>query len=155
MSACACLLGAGGVPAANALEYEEVPAEVKPAAITASRAIRGDSPLATPGRRTFTFSVQTGYCVGGPKPRIDHVRVVERSKTAKRPFKSTVVTAFLLYPAHLLAIPPSPPPRHVVYNVCAGLGLTLTKRVKLKRLAEDLIFYDGSRKPPRRVWPPL
>lgn len=149
-----CSLGAVDVPVASALEYEEVPPEVKSAPIVAGRSIRGDFPTTSPGHRTFTFSVPSGFCVGSPKPRFDHVRVVERPKTADRPFKSTVVTAFLLYPAHLRIIPPSPPPPNVVYNACAGIGLILTKRIKLKRPAANLFFYDGSYSPPRRAWPP-
>lgn len=151
----ACSFAAVDAPTASALEYEEVPAEVRPAPIMAGRLIRGDSPTTTPGRRTFTFSVQSGFCVGGPKPRIDHIRVTERPKTADRPFKSAVITAFLLYPAHLRVVPPSPPPPNVVYNVCAGIGLSLTKRIKLKRPTADLFFYDGSYSRPHRVWPPV
>jgi hypothetical protein len=151
----ACAFGAADVPLASALEYEEVPAEVKPVPISVGRIIRGDSPAATAGPRTFTFSLLTGFCVGGPKPRIDHVRIVERPETAGKPFKSTVITVFLLYPAHLRVIPPSPPPPHAVYNVCPGIGLSLTKRIKLKRLAEDLFFFDGSYVHPHRVWPPV
>jgi hypothetical protein len=149
----ACSFAAADAPAVSALEYEEVPAEVKPAPIVAGRLIRGDSPTTTPGRRTFTFSVPSGFCVGGPKPRIDHIRVVERPKTADRPFKSAVITAFLLYPAHLRVVPPSPPPPNVIYNVCAGVGLNLTKRIKLKRPTAGLFFYDGSYLRPHRVWP--
>lgn len=140
------------VPAASALEYEEVPVKVEPVPIVAGGLIGGDSPMATPDRRTFTFSVSSGFCVGNPKPRIDRVRVVERPKTADRPFKSSVITAFLLYPAYLRAIPPSPPPSNVVYNACAGVGLPLTKRIKLKRPAADLFFFDGSYPRPHRVW---
>jgi hypothetical protein len=151
----ACCLGAVDAPAASALEYEEVPPEVQPAPIVAGRLVRGDVPTTAPGRRTFTFSVPSGFCVGSPKPRFDHVRVVEQPKTVDRPFKSTVITAFLLYPAHLRAIPPSPPPPNVAYNACAGIGLNLTKRIKLRRPAANLFYYDGSHSPPRRVWPPL
>jgi len=111
--------------------------------------------MSTHALRAFTFSVPSGYCVGDPKPRIDHIRVVERPKTAERPFKSTVITAFLLYPAHLRIIPPSPPPPHVVYNACSGIGLSFTRRIKLKRPAADLLFYDGSYQHPHRVWPPI
>jgi hypothetical protein len=149
-----CAFAASEIPIASALEYEEVPARVKPAPIFAGRMIRGDSPTADSGRRTFTFGVLSGYCVGGPKPRIDHVRVVERPKTKERPFKSTVITAYLLFPAHLRIVPPSPPPPNVIYNACAGVALAFTKRIKLKRPAADLFFFDGSHTPPRRFWPP-
>lgn len=151
----ACSFAVVNVPTASALEYEEVPDEVTPAPIVVGQLIRGDSPTTTPAPRTFTFTVPSGFCVGGPKPRIDHVRVVERPKTAARPFKSTVVTAFLLYPAHLRVIPPSPPPPHIIYNACAGIGLALKKRIKLKRPAAGLFFYDGSYQHPHRVWPPV
>ena len=150
----ACFLVPVGVPRASTLEFEEVPAEIEPAHIVMLQKIGDSSPLTTPHRRTFTFAIKSGYCVGGPKPRIDHVTVVERPKTAARPFKSTVITVFLLHPAHLRVIPPSPPPQGVSYNVCAGIGLTFVKLIKLKRPVADLFFYDGSYSYPRRVWPP-
>ena len=151
----ACSFTATDAPSVSAMEYEEVPAEVKPAPIVAGQLSGGNLPTTTPGRRTFTFSVPSGFCVGSPKPRIDHIRVVERPMTADRPFKSAVITAFLLYPAYLRVVPPSPPPPNVVYNVCAGIGLNLTKRIKLKRPTADLLFYDGSYSRPHRVWPPV
>jgi hypothetical protein len=77
-----------------------------------------------------------------------------RPKTKERPFKSTVITAYLLFPAHLRIVPPSPPPPNVIYNACAGVALAFTKRIKLKRPAADLFFFDGSHTPPRRFWPP-
>lgn len=153
---CAALsFTAVGVPAASGLEYEEVPAEVKPAPIVVGRFVRNDSPTSLHAPRTFTFSVLSGFCVGKAKPRIDHVRVTERPKDSDRPFKSTVITAFLLYPPYLRVIPPSTPSPRFIYNACAGIGLTLTKRIKLKRPAAGLFFYDGSYQHPHRVWPPV
>jgi hypothetical protein len=48
-----------------------------------------------------------------------------------------------------------PPDSGVGYNDCAGLGLGLPKRIRLKRPAADLFIYDGGYNPPRRQWPPL
>lgn len=147
----ACVLGASP---ASALEFEEVPATIIPAYRLLAGARRHPDELPTNGR-TFTFEIEDGYCVGEPKPQIDHVTVVERSETKERPFKSTVITAYLLRPAHERVIPPPEHASNVAYNVCFGIGLSFTKRIKLKRPASDLIFYDGSSSPPRRFWPPV
>lgn len=101
--------------------------------------------------RTLTFSVSSGYCVGEPKPRIDRIKIVERPKTAKRPFKSSIITAFVRFPVPTEVVgsvnPGEPQP------ACAGLGIGFLRRVKLKRPVGDLILFDGSFSPPRRVWP--
>jgi hypothetical protein len=146
-------LGAS-VPVASALEFEEVPATVTPASRLLAGPRRHPGELPTKGR-TFTFEIEDGFCGGEPKPQIDHVTVVERPKTKERPFKSTVITAYLLRPARERVIPPPEHASNVVYNVCAGLGLSFTKRIKLKRPASGLIFYDGGSSPPRRFWPPV
>jgi hypothetical protein len=99
--------------------------------------------------KTLTIEVSSGYCLGEPKPVIDHINVIERPKTAERPFKSAVITAFVRFPA----------PTEVVGTVnkgepapaCAGLGYGLRSRVKLKRLASDLFIFDGSRSSPRLI----
>jgi hypothetical protein len=96
--------------------------------------------------RIFTVVVDGSYCAGGPRPRIHHVTVVERARTPARPFKSAVITVFMEWPEPE-AVAPAP-------NLfCAGLGNSISKRVTLKRRAEDLFLYDGSYSPPRRVWP--
>ena len=105
--------------------------------------------------RSLTIEVPSGYCLGEPPPVIDRLRVTERPKTARRPFGSAVITAFLRFPA----------PTEVVGTVnegepipaCAGLGYLLRRRIKLKRSISDLFVFDGSSSPPRRVLrpPPL
>ena len=136
-------------PTAAALEFETVPAKVEP-----NRWSTGPVPPArTPFKgRTVELNIFSGYCIGDPKPRIDHVRVVERPATAALPFKSALITVFLRYPEHQRVIPP-PDPGNVVYNACAGLGLNLRKRIKLRRPTENLRLFDGADSPPRRVWP--
>jgi hypothetical protein len=103
------------------------------------------------GERIFYFSVSSGYCLGEPKPEIDHVELVERPKTSKRPFKSAVITVFLRFPAPTEVIgsvnPDEPQPG------CAGIGLGILSRIKLKRNVDDLALFDGSFAPPRRSWP--
>lgn len=102
--------------------------------------------------KTLTIGVLTGYCLGEPRPVIDHIRVVERPETVKRPFKSAVITAFVRFPA----------PTEVVGTVnegepvpgCAGLGYGLSRRIKLKRPVRRLFIFDGNRSPPRPVLRP-
>jgi hypothetical protein len=92
--------------------------------------------------KTLTISVSSGFCDGEPPPVIDHISVVERPKTAERPFKSAVITAFVRFPA----------PTEVVGTVnkgepvpgCAGLGYNLRRRIKLKRPVARLFIYDGN-----------
>jgi hypothetical protein len=102
--------------------------------------------------KTLAIGVSSGYCLGEPKPVIDHISVVERPKTAERPFKSAVITAFVRFPA----------PTEVVGTVnkgepvpvCAGLGYGFRRRVKLERPVRDLFVFDGSHSPPRQVLRP-
>lgn len=102
-----------------------------------------------PGTRTLEVSVLTGYCVGEPPPELDHISVIERPVTARRPFRSAVVTVFLRFPQ----------PREVVGTVnrdepiaaCAGLGYGFSGRVKLKRPVEKLFIFDGRHRPYRLV----
>jgi hypothetical protein len=148
--AAAALLLAAPPATVSALEYETVPATVE-ASRWSMGTLRPDrSPFMG---HAFTLSVSIGYCAGLPKPKIDHLRVIERPKTAGRPYKSTVITAYVLYPQYQRVIPP-PDPGNVVYDACAGLGLSLRKRIKLERPPEHLLLLDGSYSPPRRVWPP-
>lgn len=102
--------------------------------------------------KVLAVAVLTGFCLGEPKPVIDHIRVVERPKTPERPFRSAVITVFVRFPA----------PTEVVGAVnsgephpgCAGLGYSLRRRIKLKRPVRELFVFDGAHTPPRRVLRP-
>ena len=108
---------------------------------------------ASPNAQTHVLglSISTGYCVGESPPRVDHVRVVEQPKTASSPSKSAVITAYVRFPA----------PMEVEGEVkpgesqpgCAGEGVGIYKRIRLKRPVEGLLLYDGSFSPPHRVRP--
>lgn len=97
------------------------------------------------------LSISSGFCVGEPPPRFAHVKVIERPKTARYPSKSAVVTAYVRFPAPTEVVgevgPGEPRP------ACGGIGVTIFKRIKLKRAVEGLALYDGSFSPPRRVRP--
>ncbi len=144
LAACLCAGTLLAAQPAAALEYEEVPAHVN--AVPISAFYSKPSPVVG---RTFSFTIMTGYCLGDPKPRIDHIRVVERPKTATWPHGAAIVTAYLLFPAEWHVVPPEH--SEVIYNACAGLGLGISKRIKLDRPTEKMAFFDGSYDPPRRI----
>lgn len=151
--ACATLLAATVAlwpSSAAATENEIVPATVETARWEVARPARNTPPPVE--GRTVTIRVGSGYCIGEPKPRIHHVKIVERPRTAQRPFKSTVLTVYVIHPEYERPVPP-PDTDHVSYNVCAGLGFDLVKRVKLKRPVAGLRLFDGSFSPPRKAWP--
>jgi hypothetical protein len=130
-----------------ALEYGEVPAVTLPVPISAGMLPEPDENAP----RTLTLRIDSGYCTSEPKPRIDHVRVVERPKTNARPYKSSVITVYLLRPAHTGFLSSAEPRPRITTKPCAGLGLTFVKRIKLKRPAADLRYFDGSVSPPQRM----
>lgn len=104
-----------------------------------------------PQTHVLGLSISTGYCAGEPPPKVDHVRVVERPKTARNPSKSAVITAYVRFPAPMEVEgevkPGEPQPG------CAGIGVGIFKRIRLKRPVEGMLLYDGSFSPPRRVQP--
>lgn len=100
----------------------------------------------------LTVGISAGYCVGEPRPVIDRVRVVERRKTAKRRFRSAVVTVFVRFPAPTEVVGKVNPGEPI--PACAGVGYRLSRTVKLKRPVSRLFVFDGSRTPPRRVLRP-
>lgn len=134
---------------ASATEYEVVPPRVETAhwmvarSATSKPFVRG---------RTVTLMIASGYCIGEPKPEVHHVKVVERPLTKQRPVKSALITAYVVHPEYERPVPP-PNTEHVIYNVCAGIGFDLTKRITLKRPVAELRLFDGSFSPPRKVWP--
>jgi hypothetical protein len=96
--------------------------------------------------RTVGLSIETaGYCLGNPKPRVDHLKVIEHGASGKWPRGYVVVTAFVIYEKSREAeeaegrLP------------CKGLGDTLVKHFKLRRTAAGLPILDGSRRPYKRV----
>ena len=94
--------------------------------------------------------VEGGYCLGGPKPELDHVTLVELPKTDRRPFRAAVITAYRRWPE--FSYTPAAGPN---YGKCARVERTIFRWVRTKRPAADLRFYDGYFSPPRQVWPPV
>jgi hypothetical protein len=108
----------------------------------------------TQGHTLVIYFATPGYCVGEPRYALDHVKIVERPRTGKRPFGSAVITPFLFRPAFERVVPGRE--GNVIYGVCADIGGGRAKlRVRLKRPANRLIFYDGSFDNPHRVYPPV
>lgn len=98
-----------------------------------------------PRTHVLGLSISTGYCAGEPPPKFDHLKVIERPKTAKHPTKSAVITAYVRFPAPAEVKPGGPQP------ACAGSGAAFFERIRLKRSVEGMQLYDGSFSPPRRV----
>jgi hypothetical protein len=85
------------------------------------------------GRHKLTFGISTGYCVGKPKPRIDHVAKVWHRK-------SVVITVFLRFPKV-----------HFGKNEgCGDVGLGMSKQIKFGHSIAHRALYDGSSSPPQR-----
>jgi hypothetical protein len=97
----------------------------------------------------FTFGWDASC--GEPKSLSD-VRIVERPVTNARPYKSAVVYASAEYPARTHEVGPDGTPYFPACTMEYRWGLS---KVKTKRPAKKLIFFDGSIAPPRRIWPPL
>jgi hypothetical protein len=114
---------------ASADEGVEVPSAVEPTRI-AARHIEGHS---------FTFGVDVSPCQG-PGVRLDHVKLVERPEDSHG-LKAAIVTAYLFHPAHIEGLP------------CARVRGIRKVRIRTKRRAADLVFFDGSDSPPRRIYP--
>jgi hypothetical protein len=127
------LVGAAIVPAAE--PPVEVPATVEPAPI-AARGSRGRHPVED---HSLGFSVDVSPC-RGPGLTLDHDTVVERPATDGLP-KSAIITAYLLHPAH------------IEREKCPKVRRIRFARVRTKRPAADLVFFDGSSSPPRRIFP--
>jgi hypothetical protein len=122
----AALSGAAPAQAETGLE---VPASVEATPIVGTHVLK---------RHVFTFQV-VSPC-RGPGLKLDHVRRVERPRTEEG-VKVAVVTAYLFHPAHVEGLP------------CPEILQLQTVRIRTKRPAPDLVFFDGSSSPPRRVLP--
>ncbi len=89
---------------------------------------------------SFTFARNLDYC--GPMGTTKEVRIREVPVGALVPHPSAVITVIVSFPAY------EPP------EVCPPIPyLYETLRVRTKRPATELNFYDGSYEPPRRIWP--
>ncbi len=140
--ATACALGALA-PVALGWEFVKGPPKVESAPWHPLQA------PSEPRTHALGLSISSGYCVGEPPPRFDHVKVIERPKTAKNPSGSAVITAYVRFPAPTEVegeVKPGKP-----QPACAGIGVGIFKRINLKRPVEGLVLYDGSFSPPRRV----
>jgi hypothetical protein len=153
----ALLIAAVAAAPVGAATEVAVPAEVR--AVPWVMRSSPDPGLVRQGPRTFNLAVGAGGC--GPKIRFDHVKVIERPRTANRPFRSAVISAFVLIPEHTRSVrdPAPPTPSYagaseVVVEECLRGG-SLTRRIKLKRPVAGLRLYDGFYSPPRRVRPPV
>lgn len=133
--AVAVAVGMLGSISAGADEGIEVPASVAPTRIYVSQ---GQHP--TEGH-TFSFYVYLDVC---PTPllEVDHTTLIERPRIGSRK-GAAIVTAYLRRPAHKEREGPCPPLPPI----------TKVEHVKTKRPVADLIFFDGSSSPPRRVFP--
>jgi hypothetical protein len=95
-------------------------------------------------RRTghvFTFGRTLDYC--GPVGTTQKVLLRELPVTSRRPHPSAVITVIVSFPAyeHPRTCPPEIPRWE-------------TLRVRTKRPASSLLFFDGSHDPPQRLFPP-
>jgi hypothetical protein len=85
------------------------------------------------GPHALTLGVLTGYCVGKPKPRIDHV-------TKTWHLKSVVITVFLRYPEVHFG----------KHEACGDVGLGMSRQIKFGRSIRHRALFDGSTSPPQR-----
>lgn len=119
-----------GALRAAAEQGVEVPATVEPTPMLGGDVL-GRARLHFPHRRLI-------LCARGLK--LDHVRLVERPK-ATSGLKAAIVTAYLFHPAHIEGLP------------CLHIRARRRVRIRTKRPAADLVFFDGSSSPPRRIFP--
>lgn len=97
----------------------------------------------------FKYAYTNDDC--GREKKITNVRLVERPATNARPFKSAViyVTARFEGKSHEVR-------NGVSYELpCTAAYVATPKKIRTKRPASSLIFFDGSSKPPHRIWPPV
>jgi hypothetical protein len=126
----------GAIPAQAEGELGEViPASVRPVHISTF----GERPPSASGH-LFTFSVVVDECPA--LLELDHTTLVERPKVG--PHKgAAIVTTYLREPEYEKPGEPCPPLPLIYKSV----------RVKTKRPVSELILFDGSSSPPRRISP--
>jgi hypothetical protein len=132
-----CTLALLLAPSASAAGYqpEEVPARWGPVRLEMPPTRK--SPLTL---HSFTFARNLDYC--GPKGERTGVSLRELPLSPLYPHPSAVITVTVFFPAFQRP------------NVCPPLPYMYeTLRVRTKRPAADLRFYDGSFEPPRLLFP--
>lgn len=138
VTACCSLLAFLASPASADWEWVEGPPRTEEVGWTVSP----DQPT---NERLLQVNVSSGYCVGEPLPYIHHFEVLRKPRR-------TVVTAFIRFPAPSEVkgtVEPDDP-----FPACAGVGLGLTRQVRLGRARDYAPLFDGSFSPPRRVRQP-
>jgi hypothetical protein len=97
---------------------------------------------------TVGVDVEAGWCVGQPKPRIDHLKVTEHGRSASWPKGYVVVTAFVIRERSLEAEEAEAEGRP---TTCKAVTANIFKHIKLRRPAAGLPILDGFRRPYRRA----
>ena len=106
-----------------------------------------------PAGRSVWIYARGGYCKGEPPPTIHDVRIREH-RLPGRSKLAAVVTVFLEYPSPI-EVPSGArgsgePPAEPI-PVCAGVEHALYKRISLDHLISEVVLFDGSHSPPRRI----
>jgi hypothetical protein len=104
------------------------------------------------GLHTVTITLLGGTCGGEPEPLPGKVSIVELPVSAANPRPTALITAHQLEPAPREAVGEIVPGESKL--VCAGLGWSATKRIKLKRPVRGMRLLDPSWDPPKRRSPP-
>ncbi len=121
-----------------------------PKEVVVSWSLGGKSELE--GLHTVTITLLGGFCGGEPEPLPGKVSIVELPVTPANPRPTALITAHQLDPAPRDLVgepPPGEPPL-----LCAGLGWSAKKRIKLKRPLRGMRLLDPSWDPPKRRSPP-
>jgi hypothetical protein len=117
-------------PAPEAVGRIEIPASVKPTRLAGAHVV---------GSQAFAFHLDVSSC-RGPRLKLIHVRLVEKPENEDG-LEAAIVTAYLFHPSHVEGGP------------CSKVRRIRRVRIRTKRPADDLVFFDGSSSPPRRVFP--
>jgi hypothetical protein len=148
----ALLLGTLGVPSAEAGVVIQPPVvELTTWRPTPPRTLGSPARKPIVNGHLVGLFIDGGHCIGGPKPGYHHVTVAELPMTERRPFKAAVITAYRLWPEYSYV-----PEQGPTYGDCLpNRDRTIFHRIRTKRPATELRFYDGYFSPPRQVWPPV
>jgi hypothetical protein len=113
---------------------------------------RLQEPPEVEGSHTVAITLEGGYC-GGPEPDPGAVSIVERPVSAAHPRPAAIITArqLNLDPLEVVGevLPGEPSP-----IICAGVGWSATKRIRLKRPLKGMALFDGSSGRLKRRSPP-